>query len=78
MLSNEDTLWTLDDCDDADLSPETKRSLGIHSDEDFDETSGVRARSDVAPHTMNESGEVPSMSDAEARELLVNFRISAA
>jgi hypothetical protein len=64
MLSD-DIIWTLDDCDDADLSPESKRALGLSSDEQ-------------APRIMLESGEVPAMNEEHARELLARSRVRAA
>lgn len=69
MLSD-DILWTLDDCDDADLSPESKRALGLDAgDGDWDERSGVRN---------TRSGEVPTMTEEQARELLAGQRGRAA
>jgi hypothetical protein len=70
---SEDVLWTLDDCDDADLGPESKRALGLDGLED-----GTRAR-DLAPRPiLLQSGEVPAMTEEAARELLQGGKIRAA
>ena len=61
----DNVLWTLDDCDTADLGPESKRALGL-SDEEV-----ALYTSDLIPRRIpQESGEVPAMSDEMARELL--------
>ena len=64
-----DVLWTLDDCDAADLGPDSRRQLGL-SDEEI-----ALYTSDLIPRPiLAESGEIPAVSEDQAREILAKPR----
>jgi hypothetical protein len=65
MPPRDEVHWTLDECDDADLGPESKRALGLSDDE------VALYTTDLLPRRIPvESGEVPAMTAERARELL--------